>query len=582
MPLEVYTGSRPGRPRLAIVLCAALLAGALGLAWWQADETKALGPEENIARTPLWARPPKGWIVPSEEPQSFVLPVPRNERRQSLFPFERRIRFEYKRLPEFRSVDQLLRGRLDNSRALDTLRPARIGPYDAIEAHKTVVQMVGRNALPRETIVRLTCLPRGELIVVEYDPLLDLRPADTEILDDVCASLHIEDPTLTGAPDEFLQKAGLRLPLEPNWYVVGTDYPEVPGVYIGGSIDQWPAWSIGIYRTWLASGRTAADLLASVAADRWFDFDAAQRVHEAKGTNGTTVHALRCENFGRSDEPMPAVWIVERSPSQIAILYVFASPHFAAAADEVAQRIASSLEILPLDTLPSISTAEDAGRRLATELTERGAVPRWGREDRATRYRGFQTDSRIEILDRREALGHNAADGYQGSVAYVRQFAGRTVREAVRWRLDGQATAYVWNADRLLGRANLNITETRRDRGNVTRNLSVDGRIVQTTSFNPGPNFVPPPATSIIEGWVARGEVPAAIVQESATLSPAPYTVLLHQLPPEDQNARVLLQTDYWPIGTILTYDDAQAELVQEQTPISHLERVPPGGPPPR
>jgi hypothetical protein len=581
MQFEVHTGSRPGRPQLALLICAGLLAGTIALAWWQAGEARALGKEQQVGNTPLRVQPPKRWIRPQEDPMSFILPVQEEGWRRRMFPFERRIRFEYQRQPTFESWNRLVGGRLDGARARQTLRPARIGPYEAVEAHKHVTQAVGRRNYLRETIVRMTCLPRGQVIVVEYDPLIDLRPADTEILEDVCSTLRIEDPTLTGSREAFLEQAGLRVPLEESWHVVGTDVPQVAGVYIGGAVDGWPAWSVGILRTWRAADRTASDLLIDSAAVHWLDFDAGARLRETTGMSNAAVHTLRCPGFGSRDRSPASLWIVDRGPSQIVMMNVYASERYAAAADDVARRIATTMEILPLESFPAIEPAEAAGRRLVSELRQRGAVPRWGRGERRVRYRGFWP-TRVEIAVKREARGRNAENGYEGETAYNWQL-GRNALETVRWRIGPNATAYVSRADRLLGRLQLTLREGRTaDSDTATREIRIEGEPPRSFSFYPGPAYVPQPVEPIIEGWVARGEEAEAIIELSSGLGPGSCTALLRQLPAEDDYVRVLRQVDYWPEGMILAYDDEDAELVYQRAPAKYLERIPPGGEPPR
>lgn len=577
MTFEVYTGARPGRPRLALVLAAAALALTLGLAWQQVRQRSALGPEQRVGDTPLRVRLPAGWQADPEDPQAFILPVREEGWRRQHLRYERRIRLEFERLGWFQPLEDLLRsGSLGDARRVSEARPARLGSYDALELDRFVPVRLGRRTLMRETIVRLTCLPRGQLVTVTYDPLIELRPSDREIVDDICRSLRIEDPTLVGPPDEFLRAAGLRLELDPGWRLVGAEFPEVAGVHVGGSVDGLPAWSIAIFRTWLAASRTPDDLLVDFAADRWLLLDVADRIERFAGADGAAVAALRHPDLGRTGATIQSAWTVKRTETQVAILFVQAGPRHAAAAEEAAARIAQSLRILPLEVFDALPQAEEAGRRLAAKLRERGAVPRWGRGAAQAQYRGRAPGGPFRVRVSREARGRNAERGYEGLM--VVQTESRR-EEITRWTLDGRAEAYEWRADLFRGSVQVSALETRAAAdAAVIRELTIGHPPPVRRSFQPGPAFVPPPAESVVEGWVAGGQPPAAVVHYSALLGPATRAVLLRKLPPDGAYPRVLIQEDHWPEGLIEAFDEQHAELQYVAWPGMELERIPPAG----
>ncbi len=237
MLIEVHTGTRPGRARLLLFIAAGTLVGALGLAWWQVRVRRVLGPEQRIADTPLIVRLPKGWIADSGNPQAFVLPVPTPERwlptrtqgwRRAALEFERRIRFDYAQLPRYESTERLLR-ELD----LDPrqTRPARIGPHDAVEVTEvTPRRFLGRN-VEMETIVRFTCLPGGQLIKISYDSLFEMRPADLDILDEVCRTVRLDERALQDQTPRGLRRAGRTPGSTSNGHVDDADVSTGPELH---------------------------------------------------------------------------------------------------------------------------------------------------------------------------------------------------------------------------------------------------------------------------------------------------------------------------------------------------------------
>ncbi len=568
MGAELYMGARPGRRTLMLTLSAALLAAALGLAWFQVRSARALGPEQAVPNTPLRIRLPAGWHPARENPQIFLSPTKEGERRK-LFEFERRIEIKYLRLPTFQPLDRLLRMQgWENVRGVS---PARIGPYDAVQVQRIEPRAIGRNRVVRlERLVRITCLPRGQVIQVIYETLVELRPADEEILDDVCRTLRVDDATLDRQPAAYLSDAGLQFALDEAWTVVGAPFAEVPGVYIGGSVDGVPAWSLGIFRTWLATGRTPADLLADVAAEEWLLWDADVQVQESRRPDGATVASLRHPRFGVADETPVSARVVTQSAAAVVIMFVYAGPRNAALANEIAERIAGAVQILPLEMLPDLSTAEQAGQRLSEALAQRGALPRWGRKTAETDYHEVLS-GRETVAVMREARGGNPENGYEGLEVHRRA----QHEDAIRWRIDGHAQTYDWQWEFEYETLPVRITEQRRTaEGDVVRTVAIRGRQPATWTYRSGSNFVPPPTESILAGWVARGEADAALIAVSSLFGPGVHTELLRRLPPDGSYPRVLVQQDYRPLGSIQAYDDDRGEEEYELGPAAEYRRA--------
>jgi len=554
------------------VVSAALLAATLGLAWLQVHAARALGPEQRVGDTPLIVRLPKDWRPQADRDGYFVLPMSDETRRRTGLRYERRVRFQYEPLQTFHGIAYLYDALgLEELGELVDRRPARIGRFDAIQVHLRSTRVYRRGGIATiEQLVRFTCLPRGQMIAVWYDPLVDLRPADFEILDEVCQSLQIDDPSVSASPDELLKRAGLEMPVSADWVVVGPHFDPVPGLYVGGSRDGIPIWSIGIFRTWLARGREPHDLLRDFAANYWMVSPDENDVREFRRADGVMVTEMRHPNFGLTEEPVSSVWMISQSPSLSGILYVCAEANAAAAASEVAGGIAESLRMSSLGAAADLDSTEQAGRELVSRLRKVGPVPRWGRDPMETAYQ--RRDRNEAVVITRHAVDRDPEQGYEGGT-YRR--IGRSREETTKWTLDGRAAKYVWQADFLREQVRMRVTERRTSSsGEATRLVLTDGRERAQWSFMPGPAFVPPPAESIIEGWVARHEVSAAAVEYSSLLGPGAYSALLRSLPPDGDHPRVLLQRDYWPLGVILAFDDERGEMVYEQSPSARYDRV--------
>ncbi|MBK9120836.1 MAG: hypothetical protein IPM18_14750 [Phycisphaerales bacterium] len=571
---EMHIGARPGRTWLLSVVTGSLLALTLGLAWIQVHDARALGPPQVVPGTPVRVRVPRDWLPSPDVPGRFQLEVARGDRRRGRY--ERAVTVEYHELDRFVAPEILVTTPfLTGGVTARQVQPALLGGLPAIEFRQTVPLAP---QVRRERVVRFTCLPRGQVLKLTYEPLLMMRTADWEIFDDLCTTVRFEGAGLDHTPQEALTAAGLELPVSPGWVFAAPALEAVPGVHISGLIDGLPSWSLAIYRTWLAHGRTPQDLLADIAAENWLRWNSATWLTTARRADGVQIAAL-VPPAGTPlwGEPR-AAWIVWSSPTEAVLLLLDTSePAFRGAVAAVTD-ILSQLRILPHSFLPELDTAEAAGIRLARDLGRLGPVQRWGRAAVDERF----TDGAALLHVRRRPADASTTPGYRGEVEQERRGLGVLLR--ARWELGARAESYEWSADsrRVGTRATLVDIRIQEERlsadGEVQRQLWISGADRLHFRFTPGPAFVPSPATEVVNAWVARQDHagPArALVESTALLGAGPHTVLLRPLPPDGPLRRVLVQADYDPTGSIEAYDEEHARLEYLFIPGSRLQRVP-------
>ena len=238
---EVYSGHKPGRKNLAVLLSGGVLIAALGIAWLQARSRLTLGDPVQIAGANLWVRPPKGWV--EAEPGTFVL-ISKDGRRQSI---DRRVRISTGRERMFESPYP--------TRSAAVTRVDPIGGLFALEQElsRRVLTSAGEIAYSQTVIIRKAVSPRGDFILIEYEPLSVASAGDRLLLDAICAEIRFDEPALNVNPDQALRDAGVEFPLDSAWRVAAPGTSEPSGLYIGPAEAGKFFWSLGVFRARLAS-----------------------------------------------------------------------------------------------------------------------------------------------------------------------------------------------------------------------------------------------------------------------------------------------------------------------------------------
>ena len=570
--MDVFTGSRPGRPTVLLTVSAVVLAGTLGLAWLQVRKSRALGPEQQVPGTPLFVRPPLGWVVDQDDPGSFVRPVRQSIRGQERWVADRRIRFSIERLPAFQPPLAQLTAMLPSQEF--TPEPAKIGPFAAVQIRRVIWRTWMHQRIGIEWIQRVAILPTGHVINVEYIPMKDLTRADLEFLDRVCDTVRLDDPTLSATPEQALQRAGVEFRLENDWQVGLPQLPEVPGFYVAGADQGFPAWSIGVFRTWLANGRSAQDLLHDFAASTWLLPGEQVKVRRWQRDDVVAVASVQHPDPEHNRQSVASVYVVTKAASETLMLFVYTDRQYLTAAREVADRIASQVDIRPSAAVPAVGPAEQAGTELAALLTREGAMPWWGQQPVRLIYKGKTLLGNGVTEDKRAARDRNPRRGYQGQA--LRRIE-KKYAERVDWELDGRALSYTMDVQvHASDGLSIMVHEQRQPEADtIDRVITINDVKRPARRFRPGRMFVCPPIESIAEAWVARETEQPHLLEMVTLLGPGTHTRLLRPLPSADHYDRVLSQKDYWPFGQILAFDE-DGELQYNLDATARYERVSP------
>lgn len=587
--VEVFSGTRPGRPALLLVLCAATLCLTLGLAWAQVQAARALGPETRLAGTPLVVRPPRNWVQDPELPGRFVPRARRFDAGPGGEPVEHRITVGYERRPAFTPLEDLIRlYDWQDVAASDRvpLTATSVGGFPGVQAIRARTYSYRGRIYARQTVLRVASLPRGDVIRVEYWPLGELSEGDFELLSSVCQAIRLEDPAYQRSPDELLARAGVRFEIPPTWRLCGPDFESVAGLYLQDAGAGYPRWALGVFRTWLAQNRSPRDVLVDFAEQIWLLPRAAVDVREYTRIDGARVASLRHPEFGELITMYPSARLVTKSPEESVLLFAIADGPVAVDADRAAEELAGRIDLVGSGGMPSLSEAAKSGRELVASVTGRGASPWWGTESQRGFLLGRLGDGPLVEARVRQWRGGQGEPGYLGRSLMRRGVLNAwnddlDSLEEDSWSMDPRGVGYVYRSsaryviapDR---QVRLEVEERRPAESSfVTRTVRRNSR-ESPMRFRVGPSFVCPPLESVIEAAASQRGEGAWLVETSDRHGSDTHTQLYRRLPPDERGrARLLRQADYWPVGSVVACD-ALANTYYALVPGGKLEAASP------
>jgi hypothetical protein len=342
---EVYSGHKPGRKNLAVLLSGGVLIAALSMAWLQARSRLTLGDPVQISGAKLWVRPPKGWV--EDEPGTFVL-ISKDGRRESI---NRRVHISAGRERMFESPYPTSNPRVT--------RVDPIGGLFALEQELTDSRRVLTSHGPREytqtIIIRKAVSPRGDFILVEYEPLSVASAGDHLLLDAICAEIRFDEPALNVNPDQALRDAGVEFPLDSDWHVAAPGKNEPSGLYIGPAAGGKSFWSLGVFRTRLDSDDLKKELERFVGrrgvrlAPSFLEYLPPIR---SDGVDAVGVLYGGQKSFTRS------FWMASAGETQSVLIIAFATPDSVDDANRAAQRVAETIRFTSGAPVTAASLAE--------------------------------------------------------------------------------------------------------------------------------------------------------------------------------------------------------------------------------
>lgn len=575
--IEVYSGSKPGRPVVLLLVCAAMLFAALGAAALQTRGKRMLGPEIALPGTPLIVRVPLGWQQNPHDPGQFALLDPAERGLPAAQrSYERGVRISYQRVDSFIAPEFMLPPATEVEHTAVETTQGMIGGIPAVQIRRFRSLEFRGEVLTQQWLTRVACTTRGDVIRIEYEPRLGPTTADMALLDAVCAAVRLQTSGAYVAsgtqPSDVRVAAGLALDAPANCTIVAHDDDAFPSLGIVGQEEGVPAYSVVVRRTWLAHDRRPIDLLVDFVDVVWKRPTYKYDLRQWSRLDGVEVVSLVNREVGDAAALLGAVHVVSAGPDRTAIVAASRESFNRPDARRVAAQIAREIRI---DAIPGgldIDAAVRRGGDLVTALTEKGALPWWGRAQ--VRSRLVSDDAGAALLLIRAPAESGPQSGYTGGSAILFQ-ALREFR-TYRWWMDGRAMAYEFTfkeglASDLTGRPARTIVESRSGGdGSIRRVTSAAGDKREVT-LAPSRSFVPPPA-ELAAALYVKGRGDDWIIQSSTVQGSTLHTKLIRAMPADEAgNARVMLAMDFWPQRDVFVLHATTDEFIGRDTGALHL-----------
>jgi hypothetical protein len=562
--MEAYSGSRPARPGLLLLLCTGTLVVTLALAAVQVQASRSLGSRVRIEGAPISVQPPRGWQADPNDPLQFRPPADRSVQMHEADIF-RRVIYRYSRRPAFVPPDTLLR-ELDIRGGSESLvRSARLAGLDGLEAVRVRNSPYGT----LQTLLRLACSPRGDVLLIEYWPLAELDPGDLALMDRLAAAVQFDQTHFETSAETLLRSSGIRFEVPSDWQLVGPDFNDIPGFYVLGSVQNQPVYALMVMRTWLAHGRTPEAVLADTAAIRWQRPITPLHLRQQDRSDGVQITAVVHPDGPRPGE-YPVLRIVSNTPGEALFIAATADAEHAGAADAAAQWLAENVRFER--PFPDVEASSAAGAGLVARIASETLEAWWSRGGQS-HYAMGKIEGADLIMGASRAFTEGAGTPeYVGhELAEVNRGSGELYEENWRTSLDGGEYEYVQESGPVRDRRRRSATRQRRTGGADLITFTIGSR-AQTVPV--GPAFLSPPVQSVAQAIVAHESAGDCLIESPHPRGVGVHTRLLRPLTPDPQGRRRLLViADYWPEGEVVARDRA-GDLLYYLAPAIDIREV--------
>ncbi|MBN1491548.1 MAG: hypothetical protein JXA69_16670 [Phycisphaerae bacterium] len=382
---NVYTMERPGRPRLAVLLAASMLAGAMAMAWglkgFKAERIRVpLEASSSVADWPISVRPPAGWTasVPAGAPSDVgvVFTEPTGRKRELAVvrgpelsiarpvPYAAAMLDELatwfsKEIPEFAEQGDAI----------------PFGPLPGLE-----IMWFSRSR--DQTYGAVTITPAGQTYALLLRSSTRAAASDAATVRWIAEAVEFPKLRLTTDVAEAAGVCGWQLDTLPGTRAVTDTSTPVPTLTLLSPRESQEAWMLTLAPLPLAPNRTPDSLLADIARVELQDPNLPRDAVERWATvSDLPIYHATIRDPARLNE-MPA-WLVATGNQSAALLL----GRFGTSRDALADTVVSlvrSLRAAPETTMPDLADARQRGEALLAEVRANGLkrwLTAWARQD---------------------------------------------------------------------------------------------------------------------------------------------------------------------------------------------------------
>lgn len=411
---EVYAAVQPGRPRLAILAAAALLALSLLAASLIARMKyraiyQDLDPQvRELNEAGLRVRLPMGWQRAKQQQPGWVIAV-------------QPPRVPDVRLIVFRGVPRPLglpsvecRQVLANAAA--TFRTQLASEWQTTQLSQTAASSATFETPPTEPgagclLGQAGMTADGQILgVLLYVPRQPLE-RDQALFKDVCAELALSDYEVTGDGRALMAEAGISFdpPAHCRWVQIGSQPTHRLGRLRMEGGEGRNAWYLDVARTPLVGQRSIPDLLTDHASSALGQLD-----HLPTPTSSQigerTLWRVDLDLY--PDDPVGVcVWSVQTSEDSALLMVGRHEQDGAEAMEGLVKQIAEHAQVSVLADRLDVAKALQRGRECLAELAHEGLSKVWGQRTSRPELYSFST-SGIEL--RVEEFTYRVKDGDDG------------------------------------------------------------------------------------------------------------------------------------------------------------------------
>jgi len=528
--LRVYSYEKPARPLLGPIFAAAALAATLSAAWGLRELRAAPEPLGERVRLPGWPvsfSAPRDWVAAAEGGAD------RGESRwRDEITFQSAARGNVS--PDISIFYDTTGFGLTPGVAANIAASRRMGGAlgaSEVSTHSIAVgPLLGTlREIELQTqrgleyvLVGAAGLPNGRLFGVAVQGAGRAGPPEHRLLRSVCGSMEMVTPRLGRRPEELGGNPPILCAAPPHGWIVSDREEESPGFYLTSDAASGFAWGAQVLPTFLALGRTTADLAQDYVENQAYQVSPLPVPGMSRsGPNDSSVVQYV------EDGQAVCARFIDLGNHRAAFVMGFASGEDLEALARICAEISGSVRVAPSAQWPyPVAAAEDLGPRRLGHFMADGAKALLSGGSGHEAFISEIAGSRVGRLESVREPARQGPSTHRGSQTQSHHRPGerRPVLEArSKWAMNAETLAFQVEEEIVLRSGSLPMTvstSTRSAGGEGPLQVTVRvGERSRRGTLRPAPGFVPDPLIDPVRAAVAAAGGDDPLILQYISLS---------------------------------------------------------------